>query len=90
MSASILNKMLPSIDTTSDLNLKEDNIVRKLCKHLTKAEIILKGIECSVDFSLTHSCYDPVANLACGHCDSCIFRKRGFIEAKIEDPTRYC
>ena len=58
--------------------------------HLTKAQIISKGIELGVDYSLTHSCYDPSpAHLACGHCDSCLLRKRGFEEAGIPDPTRY-
>ncbi len=58
--------------------------------HMTKAEIIRTGADAGVDFSLTHSCYDPVAGgLACGACDSCILRRRGFQEAGIPDPTRY-
>ncbi len=57
--------------------------------YLTKAEIIQAGNRLGVDFSLTHSCYDPVGDLACGHCDSCLFRRRGFLEANIEDPTHY-
>jgi 7-cyano-7-deazaguanine synthase len=58
--------------------------------HMTKAEIIRTGMEAGVDFSLTHSCYDPSAGgLACGACDSCILRRRGFQEAGIPDPTRY-
>lgn len=57
---------------------------------LTKAEIIRRGIELGVDYSLTHSCYDPVENgRACGHCDSCILRRRGFEEAGVGDPTVY-
>jgi 7-cyano-7-deazaguanine synthase len=57
---------------------------------MTKAQIIRKGTELSVDFSLTHSCYDPAANGgACGECDSCLLRAKGFKEAGIEDPTRY-
>jgi 7-cyano-7-deazaguanine synthase len=56
----------------------------------TKAEIIKMGIILGVDYSLTHSCYDPdEKGLACGHCDSCILRRNGFIEAEISDPTRY-
>jgi 7-cyano-7-deazaguanine synthase len=56
----------------------------------TKAQIIQWGHSLSVDYSLTHSCYDPsTAGLACGHCDSCILRKKGFAEARIADPTRY-
>jgi 7-cyano-7-deazaguanine synthase len=58
--------------------------------HMTKSAIIRAGIEAGVDFSLTHSCYDPTPNgLACGVCDSCAYRRRGFLEAGIADPTRY-
>lgn len=56
---------------------------------LTKAEIISLGQSLGVDFGLTHSCYDPVAGLACGECDSCLLRMRGFAEAGINDPTTY-
>lgn len=57
---------------------------------LTKAEIIQKGDVLGVDYSLTTSCYDPSKEgKACGHCDSCILRKKGFAEAKIKDPTDY-
>ncbi len=57
---------------------------------LTKAEIIRLGASLGVDFSLTHSCYDPDSQgRACGECDSCAIRKRGFAEAGVEDPTRY-
>lgn len=58
--------------------------------HLTKAEIIKKGMELGVDYSLTHSCYDPAPEgLACGECDSCLLRKKGFAEAGVPDPTKY-
>lgn len=58
--------------------------------HLSKAEIIKLGVSLSVDFSVTHSCYDPAENGgACGRCDACILRRRGFEEAGIPDPTRY-
>jgi 7-cyano-7-deazaguanine synthase len=56
---------------------------------MTKAEIIRAGMELGVDYGLSHSCYDPIDGLACGQCDSCLLRKRGFIEAKVEDPTCY-
>ena len=57
---------------------------------MTKADIIKKGIELGVDYSLTHSCYDPSREgKACGLCDSCILRKKGFREAAIPDPTHY-
>ena len=56
----------------------------------TKAEIIQIGAALGVDYSLTLSCYDPdVAGKACGGCDSCLLRKRGFKEAGIPDPTHY-
>ncbi len=56
----------------------------------TKAGIIRRGHELGVDLSLTTSCYDPDdAGLACGSCDSCAIRIRGFAEAGIPDPTRY-
>lgn len=58
--------------------------------NLTKAEIILLGTRLGVDYSMTHSCYDPSEEgLACGSCDSCLIRKRGFDGAGIPDPTRY-
>jgi 7-cyano-7-deazaguanine synthase len=58
--------------------------------HMTKAEIIRRGIELGVDYRLTHSCYDPSPNgIACGLCDSCLLRKKGFREAEIADPTIY-
>ena len=58
--------------------------------HLTKAKIIQQGTTLGVDYSMTHSCYDPASDgLACGHCDSCVLRKRGFTDAGVPDPTRY-
>ena len=58
--------------------------------HLTKAQIIQRGVALGVDYSLTHSCYDPDdQGRACGLCDSCLLRKKGFAEAGIPDPTRY-
>ncbi len=58
--------------------------------HLTKVQIIQKGMELGVDYALTHSCYDPSPQgLACGECDSCFLRKKGFREAGVKDPTIY-
>lgn len=58
--------------------------------HMKKNEIIKKGLELGVDYSLTHSCYNPTqGGLSCGKCDSCVLRKRGFKEAGIKDPARY-
>jgi 7-cyano-7-deazaguanine synthase len=57
---------------------------------MSKAEIIRTGLKLGVDFSLTHSCYDPdEAGRACGHCDSCLLRLKGFAEAGQTDPARY-
>jgi len=58
--------------------------------HLTKKEIILKGRELGVDYSLTHSCYDPDREgRACGRCDACRLRLKGFQEAGVVDPVVY-
>ncbi len=58
--------------------------------NMTKGQIIKKGVELGADYSITHSCYAPGADgSACGECDSCIIRKKGFIEAGIEDPAKY-
>ena len=57
---------------------------------MSKAEIIRRGTDLGVDFSLTHSCYDPTPEgLACGECDSCRLRLAGFRDAGLVDPTRY-
>lgn len=57
---------------------------------MTKAEIIQLGTSLGVDYSLTVSCYDADADgAACGHCDSCILRRKGFAEAGVADPTKY-
>ena len=54
---------------------------------LTKAQIIARGRELGVDYGLTHSCYDPVDGRACGTCDSCLLRQRGFAELGLSDPA---
>jgi 7-cyano-7-deazaguanine synthase len=57
---------------------------------LTKADIIREGTKLGVQYGLTHSCYDPDAQgRACGRCDSCLLRKKGFQEAGVPDPTPY-
>ena len=57
---------------------------------LTKGQIIRRGMELGVDYSLTHSCYDPdEQGRACGRCDSCLLRMKGFAEAGVADPIRY-
>jgi 7-cyano-7-deazaguanine synthase len=57
---------------------------------LTKAEIIRRGIQLGVDYGLTHSCYTPnAAGVACGRCDACQLRLKGFAEAGVRDPIEY-
>ncbi|HEX4405311.1 MAG TPA: 7-cyano-7-deazaguanine synthase QueC, partial [Polyangia bacterium] len=57
---------------------------------MSKAEIIRAGVGLGVDYALTHSCYDPDASgAACGACDSCLLRRRGFESAGVPDPTIY-
>jgi 7-cyano-7-deazaguanine synthase len=58
--------------------------------HLTKAEIIQRGLELGVDYAKTTSCYDPAPDgKACGHCDSCLLRLKGFSDAGTSDPRGY-
>ncbi len=58
--------------------------------HMSKADIIREGHRLGVDYGMTHSCYDPTPEgLACGGCDSCRIRKKGFTDAGVPDPTRY-
>jgi 7-cyano-7-deazaguanine synthase len=57
---------------------------------LTKAQIIRRGLELGVDYALTTSCYDPAPDgAACGHCDACQLRLKGFADAGTTDPARY-
>ena len=56
---------------------------------LTKAQIIALGQGLGVDYAMTHSCYDPQGDAACGRCDACVLRRKGFTEAGVPDPTRY-
>lgn len=75
--------------TRSGVEHGEPRLVAPLV-NMSKAGIIRRGTELGVDYAMTHSCYDPDGNgLACGHCDSCILRRRGFEEAEVPDPTRY-
>ena len=56
---------------------------------LSKADIVRLGTKLKVPYELTLSCYDPVRGRACGRCDACLLRRKGFVEADVEDPTRY-
>jgi 7-cyano-7-deazaguanine synthase len=84
-------EFIRSFEQTARLGTRMDRFtLHAPLVHLSKAQIIRRGIDLGVDYSLTHSCYDPDPNgAACGHCDSCILRKKGFEEAGVADPTRY-
>ena len=65
--------------------------IRAPLLHLTKAQIIQRGLELGVDYALTSTCYDPApGGEACGACDACQLRLKGFEEAGIPDPVAYC
>ena len=75
--------------TRSGVEHGEPRLVAPLVT-MSKAEIIQRGTALGVDYAITHSCYDPDDHgRACGHCDSCILRRRGFEEAGVADPTVY-
>jgi 7-cyano-7-deazaguanine synthase len=80
---------LAKLGTKAGVEGKRFQIHTPLIK-FSKAEIIRKAVELGVDLSLTHSCYDPTPEgVACGECDSCLLRLKGFREAGITDPIRY-
>ena len=80
---------LANVGTKAGVEGRCFRILTPLIK-FSKAEIIREAIKLGVDLSLTHSCYDPTPEgLACGECDSCLLRLKGFREAGIEDPIRY-
>lgn len=81
---------MANLATRSGVEEKNRITIKTPLINLTKAEIIKKGIDLGVDYSITHSCYDPAEDgIACGRCDSCLLRKKGFIEAGIPDPIEY-
>lgn len=87
-------EFIKSFEKTARLGTRAGVSGEKLKIHaplsgLTKSEIIQWGARLGIDYSWTHSCYDPTANLACGTCDSCLLRKKGFKDARVPDPTRY-
>jgi 7-cyano-7-deazaguanine synthase len=88
-------RFIEAFETLANLGTKAGVEGRRFQIHtplikLSKAEIIRKAVELSVDLSLTYSCYDPLPEgLACGECDSCLLRLKGFREAGLEDPNRY-
>jgi 7-cyano-7-deazaguanine synthase len=80
---------LANIGTKAGVEGRRFQIHTPLIK-FSKAEIIRKAVQLGVDLSLTHSCYDPTSEgLACGECDSCLLRLKGFRKAGIKDPMAY-
>jgi 7-cyano-7-deazaguanine synthase len=80
---------LANLGTKAGIEGRRFQIHTPLIK-FSKAEIIRKAVELGIDLSLTHSCYDPSPEgLACGECDSCLLRLKGFREAEMRDPIRY-
>jgi 7-cyano-7-deazaguanine synthase len=88
-------EFIESLEQTLNKGTKSGTSGRKFRIHaplleLTKAQIIQKGISLGVDYTHTHSCYDPSeSGEACGQCDSCIIRLKGFSEAGLKDPAIY-
>jgi 7-cyano-7-deazaguanine synthase len=87
-------EFLAAFEQMANLGTKAGVTGRAFCLHapllrMSKREIIEAGMRLGVDYSLTHSCYDPVGELACGRCDSCQLRLQGFREAGVQDPVAY-
>jgi 7-cyano-7-deazaguanine synthase len=83
-------EQLANLATKAGVEGKGEYVIHSPLINMTKAEIVKKGYELKVDFSRTHSCYDPTPEgIACGLCDSCRLRLKGFIEAGLTDPIKY-
>ena len=88
-------EFIEAFETLANLGTKAGVKGRRFQIHtplikFSKGEIIRKAVELGVDLSITHSCYDPTPNgLACGECDSCLLRIKGFREAGMKDPIPY-
>jgi 7-cyano-7-deazaguanine synthase len=86
-------EFIESLETTLRRGTRAGVEGKQFCIHapllrLSKKEIILRGMELEVDYTHTHSCYDPGATgLPCGECDSCLIRAKGFAEAGLVDPA---
>ena len=83
-------QQMASIATKAGVKGKSKIKIHTPLINLSKAEIIKKGASLGVDFSLTHSCYDPISSgNPCGICDSCLLRLKGFLDAGLKDPLAY-
>ena len=85
-----LPERLAALATRAGVEGRHALRIRTPLIRLTKAEIIRAGVAAGVDYALTLSCYDPSPDgAACGRCDACALRRKGFVEAGVPDPTRY-
>lgn len=81
---------MANLATKAGVEGNQDTVIHTPLIDLTKAQIIHKGTELGMDYSLTHSCYDPSnEGVPCGHCDACQLRLRGFDDAGLTDPLTY-
>ena len=81
---------LAKLATKSGVTKEQVFTIQTPLMYLTKKEIILKGLSLHVDYSMTHSCYDPdLKGRACGLCEACQLRLKGFAEAGSDDPIQY-
>ena len=80
---------LARVATVAGTERGERFAIRAPLLEMSKADIVRRGMELGVDFGLTHTCYDPREAIACGRCDACRLRLRGFEEAGLRDPLRY-
>ncbi len=81
---------MANLATKAGVEGRQKLVIHAPLMQLTKAQIIRRGIELGVDYSLTSSCYDPAPDgKPCGQCDSCFLRRKGFSENGIDDPLPY-
>jgi 7-cyano-7-deazaguanine synthase len=81
---------LANLATKAGVERTANFVIHAPLIHMSKSQIIRTGMKLGVDYSLTVSCYDPSPiGEACGECDSCLLRRKGFIEAEMTDPTKY-
>lgn len=83
-------QQMANLATRAGVTDEEGLTVQTPLLNMSKADIVTEGCKLGVDYSITISCYDPDSTgAACGHCDSCLLRQKGFREAGLDDPTRY-
>lgn len=83
-------EQMANLATKAGVEGRQNLTIHTPLMHLTKAQIIHKGMQLGIDYSLTSSCYDPAPDgRPCGECDSCLLRRKGFRENGIDDPLPY-